>query len=165
MANRLHESPTHFDATIPSLPVFAPVSRGVTVPAPTTVDFDALSEVVLLQRPEPSKHGPNVLIQCSQDTADATVQQVLAWSGGRVTLCVLPGALSFPEPGGVLVLNDAGALTMRQQVQLYDHLSGSVGGTQVISVTTASLPSLVADGAFLEALYYRLNMIRLDAAL
>jgi Sigma-54 interaction domain len=163
MASRSHGTPRHFDVTLVSLPPAAAVSSAVTVSTLAALEFNALPDSVLLSWLGPSKHGTNVLIQCSRDTEGATLAHVLTWSPRPVTVCLLPGALSLPEAGGVLVLNDAGALTKRQQVQLYDHLSLSFGRTQVISLTTASLPSLVADGAFLESLYYRLNMIRVDA--
>jgi len=163
MASRSHRTPRHSDVTLVSLPPAAPFPSAVTASSLPIPEFNALPDSVLLSWLAPTKHGTNVLIQCSRETEEATLAHVLTWSPRPVTVCLLPGALSLPESGGVLVLNDAGALTTRQQVQLYDHLSLSFGRTQVISLTTASLPSLVADGAFLEGLFYRLNMIRIDA--
>lgn len=37
-----------------------------------------------------------------------------------------------------------------------------LGNTQIVSTTTSGLLPLVATGGFLEALYYRLNIICID---
>ena len=64
---------------------------------------------------------------------------------------------------GTLLLKDVASLTLSQQVMLYDWLTSACGDMQVVSVTTAPLQALVEHGEFLEGLFYRLNVIRLDA--
>jgi hypothetical protein len=153
----------HTQSMADPLPLAARAARAMAAETRGAFDFDALSNATLRQWLSERKRRSNVLIQCTPDTCDATVLRVLAWSSGPVTLCVLPGPLALPDSGGVLLLHDAASLTMTQQVRLYDWLSASCGRTQVISLTSAALRSMVDDGAYLEGLYYRLNVITINA--
>lgn len=107
-------------------------------------------------------YRPNLLIECSEAGLEATLRQVMAWSSPPLCYCGLPGPLQLPQPGaGTLVLHDVAELSTPQQIAVYDWLSADAGGIQVLSLTSASLAARVADGRFLESLYYRLNVIRL----
>jgi len=74
----------------------------------------------------------------------------------------LPGRLALPsQPVGTLLLENVAALALAQQIRLHDWMSGS--RTQVISVVFAPLYPMVERGEFLEGLFYRLNMVTLEA--
>jgi hypothetical protein len=72
---------------------------------------------------------------------------------------------SVPEPSeGTLILSEVASLDLKQQAQLLQWL-GHVHErkhVQVVSTTCAPLFSFVESGAFLPALYYRLNVVRID---
>jgi DNA-binding NtrC family response regulator len=63
---------------------------------------------------------------------------------------------------GTLLLHDVARLDIRDQIALYDWLGNAAGEVRVISVTTAALAPLVADGAFLEGLFHRLGAVQFD---
>lgn len=72
---------------------------------------------------------------------------------------------SLPTPHeGTLILVEVAALTREQQVELLEWLDQFTHRqhVQVLSATSRALFSLVERGEFLAALYYRLNVVRLD---
>jgi DNA-binding NtrC family response regulator len=78
--------------------------------------------------------------------------------------CPLPGELALPPRNeGTLLLNDVARLRPDQQLELFEWLS-EYDRAQIISLTELPLFSIVSSGHFLESLYYRLNVIRLDVA-
>jgi DNA-binding NtrC family response regulator len=62
-----------------------------------------------------------------------------------------------------LLIYDVAALTLRQQIDLYDWISVRGPETQVISVTSIPLFSLVDNGRFLESLFHRLSVVHILA--
>ena len=66
------------------------------------------------------------------------------------------------EPVGTLVVSNVDGLDNDQQHQLMRWLDATSGAPQVISTTAQPLFPLVKRGMFLEALYYRLNTVRVD---
>jgi hypothetical protein len=65
------------------------------------------------------------------------------------------------HPAGTLILQGADLLTVPSQEQLFAWLDGDARSTRVLTTTTRPLFPLVENGAFLAALYYRLNMLLL----
>jgi Sigma-54 interaction domain len=63
---------------------------------------------------------------------------------------------------GTLVLEHAAACSRDQQQALMQWLDAANGAVQVITLTNQPLVALVKSGAFLAALYYRLNVMLLD---
>jgi hypothetical protein len=61
-----------------------------------------------------------------------------------------------------LIIEDVGALPLHDQHQLFDWMTATMGRTQIVSTTASALLPLVETGAFIEALYYRLNIICID---
>jgi hypothetical protein len=61
-----------------------------------------------------------------------------------------------------LILQDVGALSDADQRRLLDWLDRAGGRTQVVSTTPAPLLPRVQAGAFIERLYYRLNIVCID---
>jgi hypothetical protein len=60
-----------------------------------------------------------------------------------------------------LILREAAALSGDDQRRLLEWLGGAGAGTQIVSTTERPLFTLVADGLFDRALYYRLNVMLL----
>jgi hypothetical protein len=70
--------------------------------------------------------------------------------------------LSLPRrSAGTLILQGADALSACDQQQLLEWLEGNARATRILTTTHRPLFPLVESGNFLEALYYRLNVILL----
>ena len=54
-------------------------------------------------------------------------------------------------------------MSIGQQMRLFDWLPATPNTPQVVSISSVPLRPLVDDGRFLEGLFYRLNVIYLDA--
>ena len=125
-------------------------------------DFE-FSEPTMRHWLEARDRCPNLLIQCTPGSEDRVTAKVRQWCGNTPHVCNMPGPLRLPvDPMGTLVLNDAADMNLGQQLVLHDWMT-EARGARVISVTSAHLPTLVAEGRFLEALFYRLNIVWVDA--
>jgi hypothetical protein len=94
---------------------------------------------------------------------ESVAAQLMSFAAPPVTLCRLPGPLPLPPARcGTFVLDDVAALSLEQQIALYDWLGTGDGDVCVISVTAAPLASLVETGAFLDGLFHRLCRVQLD---
>ena len=72
------------------------------------------------------------------------------------------GRLSLPlHSAGTLILQGAHALSASAQERLFEWLGDDARTTRVLTTTPYPLFPLVEGGSFLEALYYRLNMLLL----
>ena len=73
--------------------------------------------------------------------------------------------LLLPPPPliGTMIFQEIAGMPHEDQCRLFNWLAGAAGRTQVLSTTSAPLLKTVERGEFLEALYYRLNVITLDA--
>jgi hypothetical protein len=80
-------------------------------------------------------------------------EPITTWTPGEVL--VLPAIAQ----AGSLLLEDVSALTLDDQRRLYGWLEASTGWMQVVSITSRCLLPSIQAGAFLEMLYYRLNVI------
>jgi hypothetical protein len=78
------------------------------------------------------------------------------WSPGD-RLLLPPSALV-----GTMIFQDISAMSFDDQRRLMDWLT-TASKTQVISTSPVSLMRQVEAGKFIEALYYRLNIISIDA--
>jgi hypothetical protein len=126
-------------------------------------DVASFSELLLLLSLSSQQHRPNLLISCGDAALDGVVTQLRALCATPVHTCVLPGRLVLPrKPCGTLVLLHVEALTIDQQIALYDWMSAS-RHVQVVSIAGAPLLSLVEHGQFLEGLFHRLNTVALMA--
>lgn len=136
---------------------------GGVVTAAARFDFNDLADATLLHWLSARGHRPNVLVECTRGLADTVVRHLMTWCSLPFRFSALPGTLELPTiRRGTLLLADVATLTLSQQVMLYDWLTVGCGDMQVVSVTTAPLQVLVDDGEFLEGLFYRLNVLRLD---
>lgn len=154
----------------PNVPASAPDALGVhpfrrlagAPPVVAGLERTPVAAAVWMSWLSAGAYRANLLVECPTESADATVAQMMSWAAAPLRFCQLPGPLDLPAvPGGTLVLHDVAALTTGQQVALFDWLTVNAGAVQVVSLTGCSLRDRVADGCFLEGLYYRLNMIKL----
>jgi sigma-54-interacting transcriptional regulator len=127
--------------------------------APSTVASGPSPEWAILRT-----RRPNVLFtewHAATDVIMATLRPYLR----PPVYCWVPDS-ALPEPREVmtLLICDVATLSLDHQRALLSWLDhAALGQTQVVSTTALELFSLVEHGMFLEALYYRLNTVRLDA--
>lgn len=129
-----------------------------------SLEFPWMADATLVQRLTHSEWRPNLLVLSRDLEPDAVVAPLMASGRRPYHVCRLPGALAFPEVrGGTLFLVNLAALTLGQQMRLYDWIDDDGREFQVVSIARESLYPLVEEGRFMEALYYRLNVVCLDA--
>jgi sigma-54-interacting transcriptional regulator len=105
----------------------------------------------------------HVLVRCRPGGFASIAAEVMTLGAPPVRLCPLPGPLHLPpDKTGTLILNDVAALTLRNQIALYDWLTVGTGTLRVISITAAPLATLVESGIFLEGLFHRLGAVQFD---
>jgi Sigma-54 interaction domain len=105
---------------------------------------------------------PNVLIIGSPNVSGAATAELLPRL--RHPLVVWDTAIGGECPSiaqGTLVILNLERLDRAEQRQLLDFTDASRRLVQIVSVATTDLFGLVERGEFLDALYYRLNTVRL----
>jgi Sigma-54 interaction domain len=131
-----------------------------------TPDSIALTDERWLRSLLAGGRRPNLLVRCDGPTAASVAAWVSALCQAPLEIRRVPGALDLPAGRrGTLLLHDVAALTLAQQMALYDWMSERWIDMQVISIASRPLLPLVHAGRFLEGLYYRLNVLYLSAAL
>lgn len=107
---------------------------------------------------------PNVLIAGPAASIAAAISEICPLLRLPITSLridrhvVLPLALT----AGTLLLRNVAALNRIEQERLRDWLARTSDTTQVVATSTTPVFPLVERGAFLDALYYRLNMTYLE---
>jgi DNA-binding NtrC family response regulator len=130
----------------------------------TSPDFVSFSDMELLRALTSCERRPNLLVDCVDGGAEMVMEHLRGLCAGPFFICQLPGALSLPQSNsGTLILHDVAALTIAQQVALFDWLHEQNGSMQTVSITRKRLLGMVCDGRFLEGLFYRLNTISITA--
>jgi transcriptional regulator of acetoin/glycerol metabolism len=107
---------------------------------------------------------PNLLLAGQTSATSAALDALQTSFRGPVTVWRSGSPLVLPPPDapGTLVLDNVGDLPPADQLRLIDWLLQDVGAVQVIASTAVPLLPLVERGAFLDALYYRLNVVCLN---
>jgi hypothetical protein len=127
------------------------------------LELEAASDIRLLQWLDGVGRHPNTLIVCPDDAVASVLRQVRKRSAPPVRYRLIPGALPLPSrTSGTLVLNDVSRLTLEQQIMVFDWMNAVGRNVQVISLTRRCPLAQVQEGAFLEGLLYRLNVVRLE---
>ena len=110
------------------------------------------------------KRRPNLLVSCFNSGVGPVVTRLMNVCARPLHVRNLPGELNLPEElTGTVLLWDVAQLTLDQQMELYGWMGSRRQDAQVISVTSARLPRLVESGQFHEGLFYRLNVVSLQA--
>lgn len=157
----VHGEGTRRDRRVPQR-AFTMITGPAATIRPDGLAFNALPDAVLLGWMAAGRR-PNVLVECRPAQVDTAMRHLMTWCSLPFRYCALPGTLELPSPArGTLLLKEVSALTLSQQVVLYDWLSAAHPEVQVVSLTTMPLGPMVEDGLFLEGLLYRLNVVRLD---
>lgn len=127
-------------------------------------DTESFSDITLLRMLSSRNHRPNLMIVGKRASLESVLQQLTAVCASPIWVCRLPGTLDLQtDIRGTLVLGDIDQLTINQQITLSDWLARKGNEVQVVSVTRAPMTELVADGRFLEGLYFRLNTVVIRA--
>lgn len=129
---------------------------------------DPIAQFLLAMRDEWSALStarPNILLVGDKPETSAAVSAmqtihrlpVLVRNCGDSPL-TLPSTRSV----GTLILHDVAALSLEQQCVLCDWLDHERRTAQIVSTSKVALFPLTKSGAFLEALYYRLNVVYVE---
>lgn len=110
------------------------------------------------------KPGKHLLVECDPGGFEALAAHAATLCVPPVRWCRIPGPLQLPaDRHGTLLLNDVAALSIEDQISLFDWLGGAGGDLRVISGTTTPMAPLLASGRFLEGLFNRLGNVQFDA--
>ncbi len=103
----------------------------------------------------------NVLLEGPETAIEPAVRRLLPHLRQPIVSLRSGTALSLPTMEiGTLILDEVHTLTPQDQVRLLEWLNGATARPQVISTSSQPLFRCVERGRFAEALYYRLNIIR-----
>ena len=110
---------------------------------------------------------PNMLVSGPRDATSAFLLSVTPHLRAPVRGSLAGHALlSLPAESGTLMLRDVDGLDDDQQRRLLRWLDEPQNShTQVISIAATELYTAVQTGAFLEPLYYRLNVIHVQVTM
>ena len=126
--------------------------------------FVGLSDVALLQWLTLRDLRPNLLVMCGEIEIEAIMKRLMTFCAPPFHVCAMPGALRLPSAArGTLFIEGVGELTLIQQIVLNDWISAGRDRVQIVSLTSAPLWPLVENGEFLEGLFFRLNVVCLEA--
>jgi len=125
----------------------------------------AHAELARLGMPRLGMPPSNVLVTGSGEVVENLLDMLLPdlrepigrWRPGEQLLLPPPALI------GTMIFQEIGGMPYDDQCRLFNWLTGAAGRTHVFSTTSAPLLKAVERGEFLEALYYRLNVIALDA--
>jgi hypothetical protein len=130
-----------------------------------SLEYPWMADVHLVQRLTRSEWRPNLLVLSHDVDQEAVARSLQAFCRPPFHICRPPAALPLPQDRrGTLFILNAGAMPLSQQMALYDWLDGGTPQVQVVSITRTSLYPLVEQGEFMEALFYRLNVVCVDAS-
>jgi hypothetical protein len=107
--------------------------------------------------------GTNLLLIGAKARVEGIVHSL--WARDAQTTWRPGQALTLPEPSGgrvgrtTVIIHEVGELPREEQRRLSEWLEANPNRTHVVSTSAAPLHLRVAAGAFLDALYYRLNTI------
>ena len=116
--------------------------------------------------------GPFVAVECSAFSGDLIKSELFGYEPGTFTGGLKDGKKGCIEEadGGTLFLDEIGEIDMPTQIALLRAIESKsvrrLGGAvekkvnfRLVAATNRNLAKMVADGAFREDLYYRLNVI------
>jgi transcriptional regulator of acetoin/glycerol metabolism len=108
---------------------------------------------------------PSVLLIGAEHETDRAIQSITANSADTVAAWPqVDAGPPSPAAGFTLLVRDVASLDAHEQARLHRWLGERSGAVRVITTSSVSLYGLVEQRQFLEPLYYRLNVVCLDAA-
>src|SRR5579864_8479683 len=126
-------------------------------------DVGFSQEIALLRTLSAGNDRPNVMVMNTHASVDRVVKQLTTLCQAPIQVCRFPGTLDLASViSGTLVLGDVDRLTIGQQISLSDWLWRARSDVQIVSIARAPMMDLIAEGRFLEGLFYRLNTIVLS---
>jgi transcriptional regulator of aromatic amino acid metabolism len=130
-----------------------------------SADFAWLTDETLISWLTMRDRRPNLMVVARGLPVDAVADRLMSVCSPPILPSILPGRLHLPASRrGTVLLQNVTALSIPQQITLNDWIDEGLGQAQVLSITTTPLWQLVQNGDFLEGLFYRLNVVCLDAA-
>jgi hypothetical protein len=110
------------------------------------------------------QHAIKLMVVVPSNTVDSLLDSIRSELGQPVAECHhLEGEPWHAQPpDSTIILRDAERLTVTQQNQLFDWLTGEGRSRSVVTVSSVSLWPLVERGAFRADLFYRLNVMTLS---
>jgi hypothetical protein len=108
----------------------------------------------------------NLCLIGARETTSALMDQLRAHMSLPVMTASYGDSLELPPagtPAGTVILFDVDELALADQQHLMEWLAQSPLAPRVISTAQGSLLAMIDAGMFLAALYYRLNVICVDA--
>jgi transcriptional regulator of aromatic amino acid metabolism len=129
-----------------------------------SADFAWLSDETLLKWLTARDKRPNLMVLAHETPVETVAERLARLCAQPVTASQLPGRLRLPDDRqGTILLQNVSSMSVSQQIALNDWIDAGRGVPQVISITTTNLWELVLNGDFLEGLFYRLNVMCLNA--
>ena len=108
--------------------------------------------------------GPSLLVNCSTGEVSQLASELAKWCEGPVHRLSLPSSLDLPSTfEGTLLLTHIEEMSLEQQITLFEWMTTAHGRMKVVSIATTQIDRLVREGGFLAALFYRLNIVQLEA--
>ncbi|WP_188647613.1 sigma-54 interaction domain-containing protein [Marinithermofilum abyssi] len=128
-----------------------------------------------IHQKSPRHKGPFIEVNCGAIAESLFEAELFGYEAGSFTGASRKGKIGLVElaDGGTLFLDEVGELTPAQQVKVLKLIQEKqfyrVGGTQarkvdfrLIAATNRNLEKAVAEGAFREDLYFRLNVVPVE---
>jgi hypothetical protein len=129
-----------------------------------STEFSWAADAPLVRRLMTKDPRVNLLVCCGGRGADRVLKRLMQSCEHPFHVCTLPGPLELPsDQNRTFFLENASALTLAQQIRLQGWMSRNLGQIQIISVAYDPLYPMVEQGQFLEQLFYRLNVVSLNA--
>jgi hypothetical protein len=129
-----------------------------------STDYPWVTDESLVRYLTAVPHRPNLMVHCREARSESVVEALQPLCTAPVFALKVPGPLRVPlARAGTLLIEDAAALTLTQQIALHDWLNIGRGDLQIITVTSRPLWPMVQEGKFLEGLFYRLNVVYLES--
>lgn len=136
-----------------------PSRRRPTVFTDTPVTRNALGDTISILR----RLRPNVLIVGEGETIEAALDSMRAHFADPIAYWAPWTSAAWPrEPFRTLIVTGVDEMSLEQQQQLMVFNDGASDDVQVISTAKGPLFEVVERKAFLERLYYQLNVVLLD---
>jgi hypothetical protein len=129
------------------------------------MSFESLSASFLLRSLTANEHHPHLLLDCNRWEVECVLLGLAQWGQRPVRHCRFPGPLLLPRYGcGTLLLEGVHSMNLTQQLALYDWMTNFEPHVQIISIAYSDvIESMVAKGEFLEGLFTRLSVVRLNS--